>query len=114
MNPSSEADLTDADFFLESLSSSLFPGLPSGIEVHNGFQSEQALTASDILSAVQSGLTTYGTTSVTVVGHSLGAALALLDSVYLPLWLPSGTSFQTITYGMPRVDLLYIFFSFTF
>jgi predicted lipase len=32
-----------------------------------------------------------------------GAALSLLDSVYLPLYLPSGTTFQTILYGLPRV-----------
>ncbi len=36
------ADLTDVDFFLEPLSTTLFPGLPSGIEVHNGFAGEQA------------------------------------------------------------------------
>ena len=34
---------------------------------------------------------------------SLGAAIALLDSVYLPLHV-SGVSFQTFTYGLPRVS----------
>lgn len=34
---------------------------------------------------------------------SIGAAITLLDSVYLPLWLPEGTTFQTIGYGLPRV-----------
>lgn len=32
----------------------------------------------------------------------LGAALALLDGVYLPLNLPN-VNFKTIGYGMPRV-----------
>ena len=32
-----------------------------------------------------------------------GAAITVLDSVYLPLWLPAGTTFQTICYGLPRV-----------
>lgn len=32
-----------------------------------------------------------------------GAALALLDSVYLPLHLPSNLNFRTVTYGLPRV-----------
>ena len=32
-----------------------------------------------------------------------GAALSLLDSVYLPLHLPSGTTFRTVLYGLPRV-----------
>lgn len=34
-----------------------------------------------------------------------GAALALIDAVYLPLHLP-GVSFKTVGYGMPRVSLL--------
>lgn len=29
--------LTDADFFMDELSSSLFPGVPSSVKVHNGF-----------------------------------------------------------------------------
>ena len=41
-SPPSLADLTDADFFLESLNPSLFPGIPSGVEAHKGFASEQA------------------------------------------------------------------------
>ena len=38
-----------------------------------------------------------------MVGHSLGAAQALLDAVFLPLHLPSGTKFKFVGYGMPRV-----------
>ena len=38
-----------------------------------------------------------------VTGHSLGAALALLDSVYLSLHLPDGTRMTMVGYGMPRV-----------
>lgn len=98
-----EADLTDTDFFLTSLDSSLFPGVSSSVEVHNGFASEQAKTASAVLAAVQKGMSQFGATKVTIVGHSLGAALALLDSVYLPLHLPAGTTFQSVTYGLPRV-----------
>lgn len=96
------ADLTDADFFLESLDSSLFPGIPSSVEVHNGFASEQASTAPTILSYVKQTLSQHGTSSVTVVGHSLGAALALIDGVYLHLQL-SSASVRVVGYGMPRV-----------
>lgn len=39
---------------------------------------------------------------------SVGGALALLDSIYLPLHLPSHISFRTITYGMPRVSKLHV------
>ncbi|KAH7881944.1 Alpha/Beta hydrolase protein [Phlebopus sp. FC_14] len=103
-NPSAILPLvTDADFFLTSLDPNLFPGISSSIEVHNGFRDEQASTATDVLSAVQTTMSKYSTTSVTMVGHSLGAAITLLDSVYLPLWLAAGTSFKTVGYGLPRV-----------
>jgi len=97
------ADLEDADFFLESLSSSLFPGLSSSIEVHNGFAGAQASTATSVLAAVQSGMSKYGTKSVTLVGHSLGAAISSIDAVYLRLHLPSSTTFKVVLFGLPRV-----------
>ncbi|KAF9466202.1 lipase class 3 family protein [Collybia nuda] len=94
--------ITDADLFLDHLDPTLFPGIDAGIEVHNGFAKEHAKTATQVLSAVQTGLATSGLNDVTIVGHSLGAALALLDGVYLPLNLPN-VNFKTIGYGMPRV-----------
>ncbi|KJA28316.1 hypothetical protein HYPSUDRAFT_33656 [Hypholoma sublateritium FD-334 SS-4] len=97
-----EADATDIDAVLENLDSTLFPGLSSSIEAHSGFANEQAKTATTILSAVQSTIKAHSATTVTLVGHSLGAAIALLDLVYLPLHI-SGVSFKAITYGMPRV-----------
>jgi hypothetical protein len=60
-------------------------------------------TAPTILAAVQALLQQHSASSVALTGHSLGAALALLDSVYLPLHLPPGTRVRTIGYGMPRV-----------
>lgn len=95
--------VTDVDVVLVPLNPILFPGISSDIEVHDGFQNAQASTATDVLSAVESTLSTYDTNLVTMVGHSLGAAISLLDSVYLPLWLPEGTTFNTIDYGLPRV-----------
>lgn len=41
--PSRESLVTDADFFLTNLNSTLFPGISSDIEVHSGFADEQAL-----------------------------------------------------------------------
>ncbi|KAL4061893.1 Alpha/Beta hydrolase protein [Scleroderma yunnanense] len=95
--------VTDADIMLTTLDPTLFPGISSGIEVHSGFKDAQAATATDILAAVQTAMSKYGTSSVTIIGHSLGAAISLLDSVYLLLHLPGGTSFNTITHGLPRV-----------
>jgi hypothetical protein len=78
-------------------------------------------TAQDVLSAVQQTLTQHNINSVTAVGHSLGkkkkllfyvsvsqrrdtlgAAVSLLDSVFLPLHIP-GLHVAYIGYGLPRV-----------
>jgi len=95
--------VTDGDIVLENLDSTLFPGISSSIKVHSGFATSQASSATDVLSAVQSTMSKYDTSTVTITGHSLGAAIALLDFVYLPLHLPSGTTVKMIGYGLPRV-----------
>ena len=59
-------------------------------------------TATEILSAIKTTLPANGASSITVVGHSLGAALALLDGLFLFLNLPN-TGVRVIGYGMPRV-----------
>ncbi|TFK69118.1 lipase class 3 family protein [Pluteus cervinus] len=97
-----QAWLTNVDAFLDTLSPSLFPGLSASIQAHSGFAEVQAQTATTILSAVKATISAYGAKKVTSVGHSLGAALALLDAVYLPLHI-SGVSFSFVGYGMPRV-----------
>ncbi|KAH8989452.1 Alpha/Beta hydrolase protein [Lactarius akahatsu] len=97
------ADLTDASFTLKPLDPSLFPGVPSSVEAHNGFAAEQARTAPTILSAVQQTLSAHGGASLTVIGHSLGAALSLLDGVYLRIHLSSSVTVRVVGYGMPRV-----------
>ncbi|KAG7445154.1 lipase [Guyanagaster necrorhizus] len=93
--------LTDGDFALSPLDPDLFPGISSNILVHSGFRDSQARSAEDILSTVTTALSEYGTNNVTLVGHSLGAALSLLDAVYLPLHLDA--SYRMIGYGLPRV-----------
>ena len=60
-------------------------------------------TAADVFHAVDSLLQTYPSTMVTVIGHSLGAALALLDGVRLRMLLAPTTDVKVIGYGMPRV-----------
>ena len=64
---------------------------------------DELSTASEILSVVQNTLSTKNTSTVTVVGHSLGGALALLDGVFLSLQLPKNVTVKVISYGMPRV-----------
>lgn len=98
-----KAILVDADIIKTSLDQTLFPGISSSIEVHQGFAESHSRSALDILAAVEATLSKNPGASVVMVGHSLGGALALLDAVFLPLHLPGGTKFTTITYGMPRV-----------
>jgi hypothetical protein len=95
--------ITDADFFLTPLDSALFPGVSSGVEVHNGFGGDQTDTATDILAAVQQAIAEHSATSVTTTGHSLGAALSLLDALYLSIQLPSSITVNFIGFGLPRV-----------
>jgi hypothetical protein len=95
--------LTDANFFLRSLSTSLFPGISSSVKVHDGFADAQEKTAASILSAVKTTIATHSATTVTVVGHSLGAAISHLDTLYLRLQLPASVKVQFKGYGMPRV-----------
>ncbi|KAF9269338.1 alpha/beta-hydrolase [Marasmius fiardii PR-910] len=97
------AVITDAEFVPEPLDSSLFPGVPSSVKAHSGFRDEQAKTATQVLAAVQKTLSDNSASQVTVVGHSLGGALALLDGVYLRLQLPNDTDVKVINYGSPRV-----------
>lgn len=95
---------TDALFVFSPLrDATLFPNVDLDILVHTGFKLAHARVAAEILSAVETALQQFSTTHVTVVGHSLGAALALLEMVYLPLHLPSTTTFDMYGYGMPRV-----------
>ena len=99
-----ESVLVDADFVPDPVDPNIFPGLPSDIKVHGGFQDAHARSAPQILQAVQAELTIRNTENVLVVGHGIGGALALLDGVFLGLNLPSTTQLKVITYGMPRVS----------
>jgi len=94
--------LTDVDLFLTPLSQSLFPGIGHDVEAHNGFLNEQAATSAKVFGAVQTGLKQHNVNSVTFVGHSLGAAISLLDAVSLKVRLPS-TTVKFYGFGLPRV-----------
>ncbi|KJA19613.1 hypothetical protein HYPSUDRAFT_44174 [Hypholoma sublateritium FD-334 SS-4] len=95
--------VTDLTFALKSLDSTLFPGLSISIKTHDGFGDAHAKSATAVLAAVKTGLSKYATTKVSVVGHSLGGAIAIISTGYLSLNLPSTTTIKTVTYGAPRV-----------
>ncbi|KAF9256524.1 lipase class 3 family protein [Marasmius fiardii PR-910] len=81
----------------------LFPGMPSAVRIHLGFRDEHEKTATGILAAVKETLSNNTANQVTVIGHSMGGALALLDGAYFRLQLPSDTNIRVISYNSPRV-----------
>lgn len=94
--------LTDIDLLRDPLDPELFPGVADNVYVHGGFQDQHALTAVTILEEVKSLFAAHNTSNLVLVGHSLGAALATLDSLYFSLQLPEA-NIVTRTYGLPRV-----------
>ncbi|KIY63330.1 lipase [Cylindrobasidium torrendii FP15055 ss-10] len=97
-----ESLLVDGDVSRGELDSDLFPGLDNEIHVHHGFRDSHAAVAQDVLAAVNLTIQAHGVSDVVLVGHSLGSALSLIDSVYLPLHLPEA-NFRYIGFALPRV-----------
>jgi len=95
--------ITDIDLELMEPDPALFPNLPSGIEVHSGFAVEHKKTAPQILAEVKKLMAEHSSNHVILIGHSLGGALAELDTLYMKLNLPEGTTIQGVTFGTPRV-----------
>ncbi len=56
-----------------------------------------------MLQAVGNLIQTYPASRVTIVGHSFGAGLALLDGVLLRMLLAPNTDVRVIAYGLPRI-----------
>lgn len=52
---------------------------------------------------MKSGIAKYGATEVTLTGHSLGGAIAVISTVHLSINLPTDVNLRTITYSAPRV-----------
>jgi predicted lipase len=78
---------------------SLFAG---GVQVHDGFQATFERTSDTILSTVSSALQNNQVSQVTVVGHSLGAAIAVMDAIFLSEALGPSVQIATTVFGLPR------------
>ncbi|KAJ2928530.1 hypothetical protein H1R20_g8554, partial [Candolleomyces eurysporus] len=61
-----------------------------------------AASADAVLAAVRTGLSKYGVNKVTLTGHSLGGAIAIIATAHLAVQIP-GVTLRTITYANPRV-----------
>ncbi|KAG9224262.1 hypothetical protein CCMSSC00406_0004761 [Pleurotus cornucopiae] len=71
--------------------------------VHNGFQKTFERTADGVLSGVQKGLGANNVNKVIVTGHSLGAAIAVMDAMMLKEALGSSVEITTTVFGLPEV-----------
>ncbi|PFH49473.1 hypothetical protein AMATHDRAFT_63172 [Amanita thiersii Skay4041] len=92
----------DRSYGAAPLNTDLFPNLNSDIRTQREFGEFHAKSADVILKAVNKALTRSGYKNVTVVGHSLGGAVALISTVHLKLSLKN-EFIRSVTYGMPRV-----------
>lgn len=99
-----EAILTDTKLLLGALPEKLYPGVPPEAKAHKGFIQQHAQTADAVLTAILDTLQQHNTTRVTFVGHSLGAGLALLESMSVASTLAvRGLTFKTVLFGLSRV-----------
>ncbi|CAE6463472.1 unnamed protein product [Rhizoctonia solani] len=98
-----EAIITDVTLLPVELSSTQFPGRPILAKAHVGFLASHTRSAVDILSAVKGVLAQRNATKILVIGHSLGAALATLDGLYLQTQLGSAVNVTIKGFGGPRV-----------
>ncbi|KAH8978644.1 alpha/beta-hydrolase [Lactarius hatsudake] len=95
--------LTDARVLPIKPDPVLFPNIPSDVKVHAGFVKQHKKTAPQILTEVKRLMAEKSSTHVILIGHSLGGALAELDTLFMKLNLPAGTTVRGVTFGTPRV-----------
>jgi hypothetical protein len=79
-----------------------FKGVPEEASIHDGFNAAFERTADQVMDIVQQGLQDKGVRKVDVIGHSLGAAIAMLDAMALKSALGSDVAITTTLFGLPR------------
>jgi len=92
----------DAQILLVGLDSTIFPNTNSSIKVHDGFQKTFVRTAPEILGNVTSLLESTGAQTIEVIGHSLGAAIAVMDAMMLTQNVDPSVNIVTRVFGLPR------------
>ncbi|KZT56817.1 alpha/beta-hydrolase [Calocera cornea HHB12733] len=95
--------LNDLEVLPSPLNHTLFPQTSIAVLVHTGFQLAFERSIDAIDHAVISALQQYSLSSVQVTGHSLGAALGVLNGVHLAQVLPPSISVRTTVFGLPRM-----------
>ena len=75
---------------------------PQAALVHAGFQATWLRSRDDVLTGVRTALQVHPDYSVIAAGHSLGAAVSLLDGMYLRAQLPANVSMTVHPIEMPK------------
>jgi len=92
----------DVQILLKPLDPTLFPNVSGSIKTHDGFAKTFGRTAPEILGNVTAALQSKGVKKVDIHGHSLGAAVAIMDAAYLRQHLDPGIQITTTVFGLPR------------
>jgi len=92
----------DVQVVLEPLDPNFFPNVSSSIKTHDGFAKTFGRTASEILGNVTAALQSKGVNKVDVHGHSLGAAIAMMDAAFLRQHLDPTVTISTTVFAPPR------------
>ncbi|WFD36903.1 hypothetical protein MCUN1_003794 [Malassezia cuniculi] len=77
--------------------------LPAGVKLDHGFQKGYLDIEEMSIAAVKKYMKEYGAKQVTITGHSLGAAIAVLFGVKLESLLGKGSVKYVLGFGLPRL-----------
>lgn len=92
----------DADFLQSPINATYFPTAPNNTLVHAGFQDAFLRTVEDVKTQVTNGLQAYNVSNVLVTGHSLGAAIGVMNGVFLKGLFGDQVNVTTHVFGLPR------------
>ncbi|WFC96803.1 hypothetical protein MBRA1_003466 [Malassezia brasiliensis] len=95
------SEIHDADFRLVNPSWLLDGAYPENVQVSDGFETAYLQVAKPILAKLREYMETYKETRVSVTGHSLGAAMALIAAGHYNHVLDQGIHYALV-FGLPR------------
>ena len=96
------SDLHDAKFWQEDPNERYIQYYPKGTKLMHGFQQAYNDLMDDIFTAVEKYKKEKNEKRVTVIGHSLGAAMGLLCAMDIELRMDGGL-YKTYLFGLPRL-----------
>ena len=97
--------LEDLSFLKVDTDEKFDPMMEPGAQVHNGFQISYGIVSDAVITGVKETLRKYNETQISVVGHSLGAAIGLLAALHFEKEIEGGVK-HAYLYGLPRVGNL--------